>query len=122
MRNVTPRVTAAVIAVCCVSSSVTPASATSPMTARHEQKASEGFLRDNVEALKLWSVPAVDAVRNVSETLNTYHARRVNGCQVATGAVGLAHGALWGFALGGPAGAAAGAGVGAFWWAVGTQC
>lgn len=46
----------------------------------------------------------------------------VNACQVATGAAGIVHPALWGLALGGPAGAAAAAGYGAFWWALGTQC
>lgn len=46
----------------------------------------------------------------------------VNGCQVATGLVGIGHSALWGAAVGGPWGAAAGAIVGGFWWAIGTQC
>lgn len=52
--------------------------------------------------------------------------KRPNGCQVATGIMGLAHTALWsgaaGAAFGGLAGVAVGTIYGAFWWAVGTQC
>lgn len=60
---------------------------------------------------------------SVSDAAGVVHyLQGVNGCQVATGAAGIAHGALWGAALGGVPGALAGAAVGAFWWGVGTQC
>lgn len=45
-----------------------------------------------------------------------------NSCDVATGVAGIAHSALWGAALGGPAGVAAGIAVGAFWWGVSQGC
>lgn len=45
-----------------------------------------------------------------------------NSCDVATGIAGIAHSALWGAALGGPAGVAAGVAVGAFWWGVSQGC
>lgn len=45
-----------------------------------------------------------------------------NACDVATGIAGIAHSALWGAALGGPAGIAAGPAVGAFWWGISQGC
>lgn len=45
-----------------------------------------------------------------------------NSCDVATGIAGIAHSALWGAALGGPAGVAAGVAVGAFWWGISQGC
>lgn len=49
-------------------------------------------------------------------------ALRTNACDVATGAAGIGHSALWSAALGGGVGLAAGAAVGAFWWAVSQGC
>lgn len=57
-----------------------------------------------------------------SQNMRITPRNRITGCHVATVALGLAHSALWGLALGGPVGLGAGTAVGAFWWAVGTQC
>lgn len=74
----------------------------------------------NMLAGSFGGTPNTGSVTHAGEVL--HYLQGVNGCQVATGAAGIAHAALWGAALGGPAGLAAGAAIGAFWWGVGTQC
>lgn len=57
---------------------------------------------------------------------STRQLKKPNQCQVASGIAGLAHSALWGAAVGAVygnlPGVAVGTAVGAFWWAIGTQC
>lgn len=73
----------------------------------------------NAKATTVEELKSLQASLDAQGEASPFARKGVNGCQIATGAIGIAHSALWGL---GPLGWGGSARIGGFWWAIGTQC